>query len=111
MLNCRVPWPHGYRIWPMMVSGKALDHPDRFRFRRMEMSGLAVLRMGTSKNAISDRALCRGRLIFRSACFSNGFSRTASAACFLAKGHFGRCFPFQAAAARCSSSHLKRFML
>jgi hypothetical protein len=65
----------------------------------------------TSKNAISDEVWRRGRLSFRSACFNNGFSRTASAGCFLAKGHFGRCFPFQAAAARCSSSHLKRFML
>jgi hypothetical protein len=32
---------HGYRIWPRMGRAKSSDHPDRFRLRRMEMSGRA----------------------------------------------------------------------
>ena len=41
----RFPWvvPQGYRIWPRTDLAKASDHPERFRLRRMEMSGLARL--------------------------------------------------------------------
>ena len=31
----------GYRIWPSTVRANSLVHPDRFRLRRMEMSGRA----------------------------------------------------------------------
>lgn len=34
----------GYRIWPSMDRAKGSDHPERFRLRRMERPGRAVLR-------------------------------------------------------------------
>jgi NAD(P)-dependent dehydrogenase (short-subunit alcohol dehydrogenase family) len=35
----------GYRIWPRIDRAKSLDHPERFRLRRTDMSRRARLRM------------------------------------------------------------------
>ena len=37
-----VPSPEAYRICPSTDLANSSDHPDRFRFRRMEISGRAL---------------------------------------------------------------------
>lgn len=40
-VNGYMPLLHGYRIWPRTDLAKSLDHPDRLRFLRIDMSGRA----------------------------------------------------------------------